>query len=68
MRVTQRSQLTTSAIHNIKDDAPTIISRKSEKILFGLNDYSIVGLIRCTSANQCDLKSLQTNFRKSIEI
>ena len=28
--------------------APTIILRNSEKILFGLNDYSIVGLIRCT--------------------
>ena len=28
--------------------AATKISRNSEKKLFGLNDYLIVGLIRCT--------------------
>ena len=46
MRSDNESDTTEPADDLSNPFAPTIISGNSEKILFGMKDYSIVGLIR----------------------
>ena len=47
MKSDNKSDTTELAEDHCDPFATTITSRNSEKILFELNDYSIVGLIRC---------------------